>query len=170
MKCDGNKSQTGAKYDGEKLKKLMNSAKTTNDEYRRVVIPKTKKKQMSKKWKNLVEFLKKNGIPTSNPILLANGGFPNTGQMFIAREAGPELVGKIGNRNAVVNNDQIVSSVANGVAPAVYAAVKAAISESSQNGDAIVINLDGKKIAESTVRQVNTMTRQKGRNPIIGYT
>ena len=60
--------------------------------------------------------------------------------------------------------------MANGVASAVYAAVKAAISESSQNGDAIVINLDGKKIAESTVRQVNTMTRQKGRNPIIGYT
>ena len=46
----------------------------------------------------------------------AEGGFPTTGSMFIARESGPELVGRIGNRTAVANNDQIVSGVANGVA------------------------------------------------------
>lgn len=45
----------------------------------------------------------------------ADGGFPNVGQMFVAREAGPELVGTIGNRTAVVNNDQIVASVSQGV-------------------------------------------------------
>jgi hypothetical protein len=49
----------------------------------------------------------------------ANGGFPDVGQMFIAREAGPELVGTIGNRTAVVNNQQIVESVSRGVAQAV---------------------------------------------------
>ena len=49
---------------------------------------------------------------------LANGGLVNEGQMFIAREAGPELVGTIGNRTAVMNNDQIVESVAMGVADA----------------------------------------------------
>lgn len=48
----------------------------------------------------------------------ASGGLVNEGQMFIAREAGPELVGTIGNRNAVVNNDQIVASVSQGVADA----------------------------------------------------
>jgi hypothetical protein len=48
----------------------------------------------------------------------ANGGLVNEGQMFIAREAGPELVGTIGNRTAVMNNDQIVESVAMGVADA----------------------------------------------------
>lgn len=48
----------------------------------------------------------------------AAGGFPNEGQMFVAREAGPELVGTIGGRTAVANNDQIVSAVANGVASA----------------------------------------------------
>ena len=46
---------------------------------------------------------------------LAEGGMVNTGQMFVAREAGPELVGTIGNRTAVVNNDQIVESVSQGV-------------------------------------------------------
>ena len=45
----------------------------------------------------------------------------NTGQMFIAREAGPELVGTIGGSTAVMNNDQIVSSVSDGVARAVSA-------------------------------------------------
>lgn len=50
--------------------------------------------------------------------LLAEGGFPAQGQMFIAREAGAELVGSIGRRTAVVNNDQIVESVSNGVAVA----------------------------------------------------
>ena len=48
----------------------------------------------------------------------ASGGLVNEGQMFIAREAGPELVGTIGNRTAVMNNDQIVESVAMGVADA----------------------------------------------------
>lgn len=50
----------------------------------------------------------------------AAGGLPgNSGQMFIAREAGPELVGTIGGNTAVMNNDQIVASVSAGVARAV---------------------------------------------------
>jgi hypothetical protein len=48
----------------------------------------------------------------------ASGGFPSTGQLFIAREAGPEMVGTIGGRTAVANNDQIVESVSRGVADA----------------------------------------------------
>lgn len=45
----------------------------------------------------------------------ANGGYVDSGQMFIAREAGPELVGSIGNRTAVANNDQIVEGITGGV-------------------------------------------------------
>ena len=51
-----------------------------------------------------------------NYSLRADGGFVGTGDMFIARESGPELVGRIGNRTAVANNDQIVAGVASGVA------------------------------------------------------
>ena len=57
----------------------------------------------------------------------ATGGFPDSGQMFIAREAGPELVGTLSGSTAVMNNDQIVSSVSNGVANGVVRAM------SSQN-------------------------------------
>jgi hypothetical protein len=45
----------------------------------------------------------------------AAGGSPNAGQVFVAREAGPELVGRLGGHTAVMNNDQIVASVSDGV-------------------------------------------------------
>lgn len=45
----------------------------------------------------------------------ASGGFPESGQMFIAREAGPEMVGKIGNRTAVANNNQITAAITQAV-------------------------------------------------------
>lgn len=47
-----------------------------------------------------------------------DGGMVSTGQMFIAREAGPELVGTIGHRTAVANNNQIVAGIASGVSAA----------------------------------------------------
>ena len=79
--------------------------------------------------------------------LLAQGGFPEAGQMFIAREAGAELVGNIGGRTAVMNNDQIVESVSAGV----YQAVLAALGGNNEDGGEtnIVINLDGEKIYEN---------------------
>ena len=55
----------------------------------------------------------------------AFGGMPNQGQLFYAREAGPELVGTIGGNTAVMNNNQIVESVSAGV----YSAVVAALSQ-----------------------------------------
>lgn len=48
----------------------------------------------------------------------AEGGFVEQGQLFLAREAGPELVGSIGTSTAVANNDQIVEGIQSGVAQA----------------------------------------------------
>lgn len=45
----------------------------------------------------------------------ASGGFPENGDLFFANESGPELVGRIGNRTAVANGDQIVSGIQVGV-------------------------------------------------------
>lgn len=56
---------------------------------------------------------------TSN---FASGGFPSEGQLFVANEAGPELVGTMGGRTAVANNDQIVEGIRQGVYDAVVAA------------------------------------------------
>ncbi len=62
-------------------------------------------------------------VPKLNVSWYANGGFPSTGQMFIAREAGPELVGTMNGRTAVANNDQIVEGIAQGVYDAVMSAI-----------------------------------------------
>lgn len=48
----------------------------------------------------------------------AEGGFPSEGQLFIAREAGAEMVGSMNGRTSVANNDQIVAGIASGVASA----------------------------------------------------
>lgn len=53
----------------------------------------------------------------------ATGGFPDEGELFIAREQGPELVGSIGGRTAVANNDQIIEGIRAGVFEAVSAAM-----------------------------------------------
>lgn len=77
--------------------------------------------------------------------MLANGGFVDQGQLFIAREAGAEMVGSIGRRTAVANNDQIVEGITYGVreanddvVTAIYAVAQQVISEmrnqSSGNG------------------------------------
>lgn len=49
----------------------------------------------------------------------AGGGFPPVGQLFLARENGStEMIGQIGNDNAVANNGQIVEGIASGVSSA----------------------------------------------------
>lgn len=64
-------------------------------------------------------------LPRFNLQWYAKGGFPEMGQLFIANEAGPEMVGKMGNRNAVANNNQIVDGIKNGVFEAVLDAFNA---------------------------------------------
>lgn len=48
----------------------------------------------------------------------ADGGFPSVGEIFVANEAGPEMVGTIGNRTAVANTDQIITGISEGVSDA----------------------------------------------------
>lgn len=91
----------------------------------------------------------------------AAGGVPNVGQLFWANEAGPELVGTLGGHTAVMNNDQIVASVSDGVAKAV-----AAVLGSNKGGNQpIQITLDGKVIFDSTREYANDYFRRTGTNP-----
>jgi len=76
-------------------------------------------------------------------LMFEEGGFPQQGQMFIAREAGAELVGNIGGSTAVANNDQIVTAVSDGV----YRAVSQAMSE--QGGQRVSLRVDGRRMSEA---------------------
>lgn len=58
------------------------------------------------------------GTGRVNVRAFADGGYPTTGTMFIARESGPEMVGTMGGRTTVANNDQIVAGISSGVASA----------------------------------------------------
>lgn len=58
------------------------------------------------------------GVDPYHFVRKAEGGLVTTGQMFIAREAGPEYVGTMGNHTAVANNEQIVAGISSGVASA----------------------------------------------------
>jgi hypothetical protein len=60
----------------------------------------------------------------------ANGGFPTQGELFIAREAGPELVGTMNGKTSVANNDQIVK----GIEEASFQGMMKALSASGAGG------------------------------------
>lgn len=97
----------------------------------------------------------------------ANGGTPNTGQLFVAREAGPELVGTIGGNTAVMNNNQIVASVAAGVSGAVYNAVVAAMAKVGGSSPEFNIYVGGKKITDVVIEEVNKRTKATGTSPLL---
>ena len=93
---------------------------------------------------------------------LADGGIVYTGQMFIAREAGPELVGTIGSRSAVVNNDQIVESVSAGV----YRAVRDAMKGFNSGGGGHTIMVDKRVLGQVVSESLNGYSRSLGHVPL----
>lgn len=111
---------------------------------------------------------KKISVPSLSVKWYANGGFPDMGQLFIARERGAEMVGNIGGKTAVANNDQITTAIAAAVGPAVYDAMMSAMA----NGDSGQINLNlelgGQKITDYVIQDVKNRTfASGGRNPIL---
>ncbi len=77
----------------------------------------------------------------------ADGGFPDYGDLFIANERGPELVGTIGNRTAVANSSSIET--------AIYNAVRSAMSDSTggQSADIhVTVDIDGDTVGETVAR------------------
>ena len=77
----------------------------------------------------------------------ADGGFPDDGDLFIANERGPELVGTIGNRTAVANSSSIET--------AIYNAVRSAMSDSTggQSADIhVTVDIDGDTVGETVAR------------------
>ena len=111
-----------------------------------------------------------NGIVGGEGIVsikeFANGGFPDMGQMFVAREAGPELVGRIGKKTAVANNDQIVSAVSGGV----YNAMRSAMAGMSGGGKFEIhttVEIDKKAVGKSVVDYNNGIVKQTGKSPLL---
>ena len=89
----------------------------------------------------------------------ATGGYPTSGEVFIARENGlPEMVGSIGGRTAVANNDQIVQAVSLGV----YNAVVDAMGKTSGGSQPITVQIDGREVFTAVRNQNNNFKRRTG--------
>lgn len=77
----------------------------------------------------------------------AKGGLPDAGEMFVARERGPEMVGRIGNKNAVANNNQIVDAIRAGVFEAMVNALESFGGDKNQNTEVhVYLEGDSKKL------------------------
>lgn len=96
----------------------------------------------------------------------ADGGFVDEGQLFIAREAGAEMVGRIGGKTAVANNDQIVESVSQGV----YEAVQRASGETNSSNSrpiTVIVQMNGKELFRQMVDENNAAIRATGFSPLL---
>lgn len=103
-------------------------------------------------------------LPTTLPKLsvqwYAQGGYPDKGQLFFANEAGPEMIGKIGNQTAVANNDQITTSITN--------ALLQALNQYDFGGtqSPTTIYIGNKKVYEGYGDYVNSENDRYGTNTI----
>lgn len=147
------KSMDGRKVNYGKLTAAINNAKN------RVTIGQQGQIFVSHAEKSLIKMLKKYGL---NYETYANGGFPEDGWFRASRG---EMMGKFDNGKSVVaNNKQITTGISEAVAPAVYAATKAAIKEELSNanvggGD---VYLDGTKVTTAIMNNAKKISKNKG--------
>lgn len=134
-----------------KMISKLNSLTFTIPQWLNLLIPGSGGQKFSLNIKNL-------GYPPQISYLAGGGIVQHSGQLFIARERGAELVGTYGNKTGVMNNDQIVESVSEGV----YRAVVEALGSQSTT-----VQIDGKTLFEIVTARNNDTVRRTGRSPLL---
>lgn len=116
-------------------------------------------------WNNgglIAQAFQKAGLP-GEPVLnvkwYQEGGFPEKGELFVANEAGPELIGSMGNRSVVANNRQITD----GIAEASYYGMKRALSESDIGKGDTKLYVGNKDFTRYITKQQDSDRRRYGR-------
>lgn len=99
-----------------------------------------------------IGYVKELSIPR-----LAEGGMPQVGQMFIANEKGPELVGQIGGKSFVANQNQMLDL----------------IDKKLQNSGGIknatfIVQVGNKEIARQVITDLQGMAKDNGKPITIG--
>jgi len=102
----------------------------------------------------------------------AQGGFPDQGQLFIARENGAEMVGQMGGNTAVANNQQIVEGIEQGVTRAMLQVLMMnATNEQNSSNDSnveVVLRIDSEDIARANIKGTDSLMR-RGLVPSFGF-
>ena len=78
----------------------------------------------------------------------ANGGYPSKGLFLMNEGNSAEMVGSIGGKTAVVNNEQIASALAQALAP-MLGSVVTAVENVAANDRPIVLNVDSRQMARA---------------------
>lgn len=91
-------------------------------------------KKAKSKWSSFLDNLFKQPKYSAPLGQFASGGFPTQGELFVAREAGPELVGQMNSRTAVANNDQITD----GIRQATYQGMMSALASADFNSNVTI--------------------------------
>lgn len=106
-------------------------------------------------------------VQARNIPQLAGGGIVGDGQLFIANENGPEMVGRYGNSTAVANNGQIVQAVVSGVKAAMMEAIMMANNTSTGNSGDIVLYVDSEELARASLRGQRSIDRKS--NAVMSF-
>jgi hypothetical protein len=123
--------------------------------------PKIKMPHFSWTWQQVGKWV---SIPRISVEWYAKGGFPDMGQLFVANEAGPEMVGTIGGHTAVATNSDIVEAVRAGV----YDAVSSAMANKSGNGT-IIMNVNGREFMRAIYSDMKAVSKEKGVSLISNF-
>ena len=110
-------------------------------------------------------------IPKFSLRWFAQGGFPNAGELFMANEKGPEMIGKMGNRNVVANNKQITDGIKNAVVEGMIEVAMATSSGQSDNKPYIlhaVLKTEDNEVLARAVEKGN-MSKDWRYNPCPSY-
>ena len=97
----------------------------------------------------------------------ASGGIPDMGEIFVAREAGPELVGKINGKTSVANNSQIVEGIEGGVFSGVARAMQMFSGQGGNKTITVISQIDGKVVAKTVFDEHNKEVIQTGESPLF---
>lgn len=101
-----------------------------------------------------------------NKFGFAEGGFPDDGQLFLARESGPEFVGSMGGHTAVANNDQIVEGIREGVESAM-AKQNELLRQQNELLKALLEKESTSEISVSSISQAISRVNQRNGKTII---
>lgn len=117
-------------------------------------------KQCRKDWNSLVGDMRKANkgstvditTPATIPLGYANGGLPSVGQLFVANERGPELVGQIGGQSFVANQNQMMNLLDKKISNA----------GGLQNAT-FVIQVGSEEVARTVLKDLNGMAKSNGK-------
>ena len=127
------------------------------------------------RWHDIPQFsgggvITKDFMSSFSAIPRYAGGTVNAGSMFIAGEAGPELVGHVGGRTEVLNQSQLASVMQSAVASGMEAVMARYSGNGGGNGNVtvnVVLQGDAKKIFEVVKKENNSRVIQTGKAQLL---